>query len=208
MWQDRTSGRATANRTRRDPGSPRGPSHVQDRCGLTLALALPCRCLFGLGQERVDVLVGRLAVRGGRPVRAVTGQERVRAVALVVGVATGDRGCEREAGGLVVGTGFALAPVLEERVVLGLPETFERLAGEGFEGCLALARLAGRDVRRCTGACRDELADDHVLLEPDQVVLGAVDGGLGQHPGGLLEGRGGEERARVERGLRDRKSVV
>ena len=34
------------------------------------------------------------------------------------------------------------------------------------------------------------------------MVLGAVDGGLGEHPGRLLEGRGREERRRVERCLR------
>ena len=70
---------------------------------------------------------------------------------------------------------------------------FERLAGEGLEGRPALALLAGRDVRRRARPGRDELADDDVLLEADQVVLGAVDGGLGQHPGRLLEGRRGEE---------------
>ena len=92
-------------------------------------------------------------------------------------------------------------PVLEERVVLGLAEAFEGLAGEGLEGRLALALLAGRDVGRRPGPGRDELADDDVLLEPDQVVLGAVDGRLGEHPGRLLEGRRGEERGGVERGL-------
>ena len=75
-------------------------------------------------------------------------------------------------------------------------EVFERLAGEGLEGRPALALLAGRDVRRRAGPGRDELADDDVLLEPDQVVLGAVDGGLGEHPGRLLEGRRGEEATR------------
>ena len=54
---------------------------------------------------------------------------------------------------------------------------------------------------RSAGAGRDELADDDVLLEADQVVLGAVDGGLGEHPGRLLEGRRGEEAGGVERGL-------
>ena len=52
---------------------------------------------------------------------------------------------------------------------------------------------SGRDVRRRARPGRDQLADDHVLLEADQVVLGAVDGGLGQHPGRLLEGGRGEE---------------
>ena len=82
-----------------------------------------------------------------------------------------------------------------------VPEVLERLAGEGLEGRPALALLAGRHVRRRARPGRDELADDDVLLEPDQVVLGAVDGGLGEHPGRLLEGRRGEEAGGVERGL-------
>ena len=40
-------------------------------------------------------------------------------------------------------------------------------------------------------------------LRPDEVVLGAVDGGLGQHPGGLLEGGRGQEAAGVEGRLGD-----
>ena len=38
-------------------------------------------------------------------------------------------------------------------------------------------------------------------LRPSEVVLGAVDRGLGQHARRLLEGGGGEERRRVQRGL-------
>ena len=96
-----------------------------------------------------------------------------------------------------------IGPVLEERVVLVARKRLERLAGEGLEGRPPLA-LAGRgDVLRRAAPGRDQLADDHVLLEADQVVLGAVDGGLGEHPGRLLEGRGGEERRRVQRRLGD-----
>ena len=40
-------------------------------------------------------------------------------------------------------------------------------------------------------------------LRPDEPVLGAVDGGLGQHAGGLLEGGRREEAAGVERRLGD-----
>ena len=112
--------------------------------------------------------------------------------------ATGDGGREREIGRLVVrGAGLA---VLEERVVLAA-EVVEGLAGEGLEGRPPLALLARGDVRRRARPGRDELADDDVLLEADQVVLGAVDGGLGEHPGRLLEGRRGEEARGVERGL-------
>src|SRR5579884_2692067 len=48
---------------------------------------------------------------------------------------------------------------------------------------------------------RDELADDHVLLQAAQAVHLAADGGLGQDPGRLLEGRGGQPRGGVERRL-------
>src|SRR5215212_2881834 len=39
-----------------------------------------------------------------------------------------------------------------------------------------------------TGAGRDQLAQDHVLLEPDQRIRLALDSSVGQHLGGLLEG--------------------
>src|ERR1035441_2111681 len=51
------------------------------------------------------------------------------------------------------------------------------------------------------GPCGDQLADDHVLLETAQTVDLAGDGGLGEHPGGLLEGRCREPRGGVESGL-------
>ncbi len=42
-------------------------------------------------------------------------------------------------------------------------------------------------------ARRDQLADQHIFLEPDQRVDLSLDGGLGQHLGRLLEGCRGEE---------------
>src|SRR6266545_6351164 len=42
-------------------------------------------------------------------------------------------------------------------------------------------------VPRNAGTCRDELADDHVLLEPDERVTARRDRGVGEHPGRLLE---------------------
>src|SRR3990172_8735224 len=48
---------------------------------------------------------------------------------------------------------------------------------------------------------RDEFADDDVLLEAQQVVHGAGDGRLCEDAGRLLEGSGGQEAVRVERGL-------
>ena len=50
---------------------------------------------------------------------------------------------------------------------------------------------------------RDQLADDDVLLEPEQPVGPAVDGGLREHPGGLLERRRGQPRLGGQRGLGD-----
>src|SRR5688500_7535151 len=44
------------------------------------------------------------------------------------------------------------------------------------------------------GAGGDEAPDDHVLLQPAQLVALAHDGRLGQHPGGLLEGGRRDER--------------
>ena len=58
-------------------------------------------------------------------------------------------------------------------------------------------------VRRETGAGRDETSHDDVLLEAAEGVRLAVDRGLGEHLGGLLEGRRRDERLRRERGLRD-----
>src|SRR4029077_7743809 len=115
---------------------------------------------------------------------------------LVLVPCPGDRRRQRQAGRVVVGR--PTLPALEGRVDLAT-EVFERLAGQGLEGRSPLALLARRHVRRRTRPGWDELADDDVLLEADQVVLGAVDGGLGQHPGRLLEGGSGEEARRVER---------
>ena len=53
------------------------------------------------------------------------------------------------------------------------------------------------------GARRDQPADHHVLLEAAQVVALARDGGLGEHPGGLLERRRGDEGFRRQRSLGD-----
>src|SRR5438445_1359902 len=53
-----------------------------------------------------------------------------------------------------------------------------------------------------SGTRRDELADDDVLLEPEQAVLLAHRRGLGEDARGLLEGRGREERGRRQRRLR------
>ena len=50
---------------------------------------------------------------------------------------------------------------------------------------------------RETGTCGDELTDDDVLLQTGQRIDLALDGGLGQHAGGLLEGGGRQEGIRL-----------
>src|SRR6478735_8195629 len=141
-------------------------------------------CLLEEGVRGVILGAARCGVRGER-------------IGGFVVVRTGDRRRQRKAGRVV---GRPTLPVLEERVELAT-EVFERLAGKGLEGRSPLALLARRHVRRRTRPSRDELADDDVLLETDEVVLGAVDGGLGQHPGRLLEGGRREEARRIERCL-------
>src|SRR5687767_1292607 len=60
-----------------------------------------------------------------------------------------------------------------------------------------LGRLDGLDLERPVvaeaGGRRDQLADDHVLLEADQAVALALERRVGQHLRGLLEGGRGEE---------------
>src|SRR2546423_1505120 len=87
-----------------------------------------------------------------------------------------------------LGGGRPRGAPLEERVVLR-PAGFDRLARESFDRRPAVALLARCDIRRRTRPGGDELADDDVLLETDQMVLRAVDGGLGEYPGRLPEGR-------------------
>ena len=50
---------------------------------------------------------------------------------------------------------------------------------------------------------RNQLADDHVLLQPEEVVLLALDRGVGENLRRLLERCGREERLGRQRGLRD-----
>ncbi|MPM12273.1 hypothetical protein SDC9_58625 [bioreactor metagenome] len=69
-------------------------------------------------------------------------------------------------------------------------------------------RLRGRldpdvAVALQAGAGRDQLAEDHVLLQAHQGIRLAVDGGVGEHLGGLLEGGRGQPRVSGQRGLRD-----
>src|ERR671937_1069754 len=83
---------------------------------------------------------------------------------------------------------------------------------QGLEQRLALDRLLRHLLRRAdldrpvllqTGRGRDQLADDHVLLQAEQPVDLALDRGIGQHLRSLLERGRREERLRRELGLRD-----
>ena len=56
--------------------------------------------------------------------------------------------------------------------------------------------------------CGNQLADDHVLLEPVEAVLLALQRGIGQHLGRLLEGGRREERVGVQRRLCDAEDDV
>src|SRR3954465_15359333 len=89
----------------------------------------------------------------------------------------------------------------------------------GAEVVVAVAVVAGHGVRRSAGllgrlhpdvavpleagTSRDQLADDHVLLQTAQRVRATVDRRVGEDAGGLLEGRGRQPRLGRERGLGD-----
>src|SRR5262245_40100082 len=58
---------------------------------------------------------------------------------------------------------------------------------------VAARRLLAQAPQHAAGAGRNQPADDHVLLEAIERIGLAVDGGVGQHTGGLLEGGRGDE---------------
>ena len=78
-------------------------------------------------------------------------------------------------------------------------------AGDGYRSLLRAALDDDLEllVRRQARAGRDEATHDDVLLEAAEVVGLAADGRLGEHLGGLLEGRGADERLGREARLRD-----
>ena len=57
----------------------------------------------------------------------------------------------------------------------------------------------------CARSSRNEAADDDVLLQPFQSIRFAVHGGIGEHPGGLLERSRRDEGLGLEAGLGDAK---
>src|SRR5262249_26617127 len=68
---------------------------------------------------------------------------------------------------------------------------------------VALASNFAQLVHDRAGSGRDKAAHDHVLLEPIERVGLAVDRGFGEHARGLLERGCGDERAGLQRRLRD-----
>nr|AHE14899.1 hypothetical protein asmbl_7 [uncultured bacterium] len=79
------------------------------------------------------------------------------------------------------------------------------VAGHGVDGGARLLGRLDRDVPVAAdaGTGRDQLPDDHVLLEAEQAVALALDRGVGEHLGRLLEGRGRQPRLRRQRRLGD-----
>src|SRR5215218_2457345 len=79
------------------------------------------------------------------------------------------------------------------------------VAGHGVHRGAGLLGRLDRDVLVAADARtrRDQLSDDHVLLEPEQAVALALDRGVGEHLGRLLEGGGRQPRLGRERGLGD-----
>src|SRR5215213_2920329 len=79
------------------------------------------------------------------------------------------------------------------------------VAGHGVHRGAGLLGRLDRDVPVAADARtrRDQLSDDHVLLEPEQAVALALDRGVGEHLGRLLEGGGRQPRLGRERGLGD-----
>ena len=58
-----------------------------------------------------------------------------------------------------------------------------------FELCRLLGDdVVGRTIALTAGSCRNQLTDDDVFLQTDQMVDLALDRGIGQHLGRLLEG--------------------
>src|SRR4249919_1128789 len=93
----------------------------------------------------------------------------------------------------------ALAPVAVDLLQRGK----QRLVLVGLLRHLLGRADLDRSVALQPGGGRNELPDDHVLLQPEQPVDLALDRGVGQHLRRLLEGGGREERLRRERRLRD-----
>src|SRR5690606_18544161 len=87
--------------------------------------------------------------------------------------------------------------------IAGEDQAFLGLAPRSADRRVAAVRRHAQSVHARAGAGGDEATDDHVLLEPDQRVLLALDRGLGEHAGGLLERGGRDERTGLQARLGD-----
>ena len=79
-------------------------------------------------------------------------------------------------------------------------DAVEPFVGAGGFACFLDAHVA---VPEETGAGGDEVAHDDVFLEATQPVGFAEGSGIGEDPGGVLEGGGGNEGLRFQRGFGD-----
>src|SRR5262249_61129126 len=99
------------------------------------------------------------------------------------------------------------AEVEVAEMVAVLADLLERLQERGvlLGEELARDRLGRADLDRAVpleaGRRRDQLADDHVLLQAEQAINLSLDRSAGRHLRRLLEGRGGEEGLCGERRL-------
>src|SRR5215218_2886156 len=134
---------------------------------------------------RLLLILERLVLVGG--VAAGAGVDQL---AVAVGVAA-DRDL---VGGAVLG--------VVDVVAVGLVGVAEGVHPVGGRGDLGQHR-GDAAVAHHAGPGRDQLADDDVLLEADQRVALALDGRLGQHPCGLLEGGRRQPRLGGQRRLGD-----
>src|SRR3954451_21563469 len=119
----------------------------------------------------------------------------------------------REIGELVGEAGCVAAVAAEaEALEAGVGETELRGQLLLVGGADLVSRRPRHGLRRLdlepavtpqAGGGRDQLADDYVLLQTAQAIRLALERGVRQDLGGLLERRGREERVGRERGLRD-----
>src|SRR5437764_1130009 len=108
---------------------------------------------------------------------------------------------------VLLAEGSQIEIIQRYRVPARRSEPVVRLGVAGHRVHLLLGLLGRLDpdvaVLADAGTSRDELADDHVLLEADQRVAARVDRRVGQYPGGLLEGRRRQPRLGGQRRLGD-----
>ena len=88
----------------------------------------------------------------------------------------------------LLGTAFARPVIGKKLAEIAIAAQTEVRVDGVADGLVGLHR--GIAVTGEAGTCRDKLTDDDVLLEALQVIDLLVQGGFGEHAGGLLEGPG------------------